>query len=283
MGTASGCAIGSLGPPSTEAPLEPSLNPGVLVAIEGIDGAGKTTQANLLRNALRDHLPVVLTKQPSNGVYGERLRQTALTGRLPPLAELALFLVDRGEHVQSVVEPGLARGAIVILDRYYYSTVAYQGARGLDPDDLLTMNRAIAPPPDLLIVLDVDPQVGLDRVASRGDKADHFEDLEALATARGIFDAIDEPFAVHIDSEQPIADVQRAIRDALLHGALLRRLCPIVREEGADRCGHTAEEACEWLALSELLRSEESVDRDDHGHDATDPRETRDGNAAEAS
>src|SRR5437868_4649133 len=88
---------------------------------------------------------VVLTKEPTDGPWGQKLRRSFVTERLAPADELDAFVNDRREHVDALITPALARGAIVIVDRYYYSTVAYQGARGLDAARVLAMNRAFAP------------------------------------------------------------------------------------------------------------------------------------------
>ena len=132
--------------------------PGLLLAMEGIDGAGKTTQIRALESLLRQaEVPHVATKEPTNGPWGRRIRESARTARMAPNDELEAFLRDRREHVTDLLTPSLQAGKVVLVDRYYFSTVAYQGARGLDPKDLLARN-AFAPEPDLLIVLDLPPK-----------------------------------------------------------------------------------------------------------------------------
>src|SRR4051812_44926791 len=103
---------------------------GIFIAIEGIDGAGKTTQVERLYNALSaaDEI-VVRSKEPTDGPHGLRIRASAQNGRMNPHEELAAFVADRREHVAKVIRPALSRGEIVILDRYLYSTIAYQGPR----------------------------------------------------------------------------------------------------------------------------------------------------------
>src|SRR4051794_4247303 len=104
--------------------------PGILIAVEGIDGAGKTTQVTRLCAALADvGETVVRSKEPTNGPHGRRLRESAQTGRMNADEELQTFIADRREHVETVIRPALERGETVILDRYFYSTVAYQGVR----------------------------------------------------------------------------------------------------------------------------------------------------------
>jgi dTMP kinase len=106
---------------------------GILLAVDGIDGAGKTTQVKLLADALRAAGENVLaSKEPTDGQWGRRLRQSAQNGRLSLEDELHAFIEDRKEHVATTILPALAAGSVVLLDRYFYSTIAYQGARGAD-------------------------------------------------------------------------------------------------------------------------------------------------------
>ena len=112
---------------------------GVLLALEGIDGCGKSTQAELLAAALRERgLEVVLTCEPTDSPLGQQIREyfQGPDRYLSPKEELNLFMADRREHVAEVIDPALAEGKIVICDRYYYSSVAYQGALGLETRDV---------------------------------------------------------------------------------------------------------------------------------------------------
>jgi dTMP kinase len=109
-------------------------------------------------------------------------------GRLTPGEELDLFIKDRRDHVESLIQPALKRGEVVILDRYYFSTIAYQGARGHDPEALRALNESFAPAPDLLIVLDLHPAQSLERIrGGRGESPDTFEVPELLMKSRDIF------------------------------------------------------------------------------------------------
>jgi len=141
---------------------------GVLVALEGVDGSGKTTQAHLLAGALRRRgLTVKLTQEPSSGPAGQSLRRylAGPTRRLNPAVELARFIADRRQHVAQVIKPALAAGQVVITDRYYYSSVAYQGALGLDPDRILAINECFAPRPLLVFILTLPPASAVARLA----------------------------------------------------------------------------------------------------------------------
>ena len=198
-----------------------ALPRGVLVAFEGIDGSGKSTQATLLADwATQRGLDVVRTREPTNGPFGRKVRESKVSGRLSPDEELRCFLEDRKEHVATLIAPALARGALVVIDRYYYSTAAYQGARGHDPAALLAQNRAFAPQPDVVFLLDVDPRDGVTRITARGGGADAFETLPALTRARDIFLSLDEPHVVKLDARQPPEALHASVLFHLLRGPL---------------------------------------------------------------
>lgn len=168
--------------------LTPLIPGGLLVAIEGIDGAGKTTlMQKLARQLSSANAPIVTSKEPTHGPHGTLLRASAAVGRLSPEEELRLLLLDREQHVRQLIGPTLERGEVMLLDRYFFSTAAYQGAEGLDVAHLLAVNREFAPEPDLLLILDVEPEVGLGRVRARGDLPNHFETVETLTRCREIF------------------------------------------------------------------------------------------------
>lgn len=179
---------------------------GLLVVIEGIDGAGKTTLRAGLAAALRaDGHEVVETKEPTDGPLGQEIRRIARVGRdtVTPEAELELFLRDRAQHVAELVLPALARHAVVLQDRSYYSTVAYQGGRGLPPEVLLARSRAVAPQPHLLLVLDLPAEVSQARIARRGLAADDFEKLGELARVREVFRGFPEAVCVDATRGEP--------------------------------------------------------------------------------
>lgn len=155
----------------------------MLISFEGIDGAGKTTQAALLVARLRERgMAVTTSREPTGGPHGMAIREAAQRGvRLPPEEELALFLLDRQQHVEQVIRPALDRGDVVILDRYVHSTAAYQG--GADPARtlaLLERQRSWAPWPDLTIWLQVSPEEAVRRIDARGAGVTAFERLDNL-------------------------------------------------------------------------------------------------------
>lgn len=186
---------------------QPERN-GLLVVVEGIDGAGKSTVVRRLAAYCGEQrIPHVTSREPTTGKWGTQLRESAHAGRLSLSQELELFLQDRAEHVLTLIAPALADGKVVILDRYYFSTAAYQGARGADPQTLLAQNEAFAPQPDLVLLLDLDPLAGRHRIAERGDSPDSFESAEALAEVRRIFLTLDHPYLTRIDASQSFEQV----------------------------------------------------------------------------
>ena len=187
---------------------------GLLIVFEGLDGAGKTTQLGLLYDhMLQQGQDVVRLREPTEGPWGQRLRQLMVHGRggVTPATELEWFLNDRREHVDQRIRPALNRKQIVLLDRYYFSTIAYQGALGCDPQDIQARNEAFAPPPDLLLLLDVPPETGWRRLTQRGTPS-HFERLDYLEQVAGIFDAMDFPYLRRIPANQEPQVVQLQVR-----------------------------------------------------------------------
>jgi dTMP kinase len=204
---------------------------------EGIDGAGKTTQIRRLDERLQHAgYDVICLKEPTEGLWGQKLRQLAQHGRqeISPATELEWFLLDRREDVVRNIQPALARRQIVVLDRYYFSTVAYQGALQLDPEDLLARNEAFAPPPDLLFLLHLPAVHGLQRVRQRGTLS-HFEHLDYLERVAAIFAAMDFPYLRRIDATADPLRVQERIWQEVV--ALLARTVkadsPIAQEDTA--------------------------------------------------
>ena len=193
---------------------------GLLVAIEGIDGSGKTTQAQALARFCTDNrLSHVISKEPTKGKYGQMIRDSAIRGRLSVDEEIQILLQDRREHVENIITPALNEEKIVILDRYYFSTAAYQGSHGANPELILSSNESFAPQPDLLILLDIPSQIGLERIRGRGDKPNKFETPASLEDARAIFNQIDRPFKFGVDGRSGIEAVSHHVIHAFLRTA----------------------------------------------------------------
>ena len=186
---------------------------GLLVVLEGIDGSGKTTQARaLLRRLRRRGLKAVFFREPTRGRWGREIKRLAARAdSLTPEEELDLFVKDRRENVEKNLEPALAAGKIVVLDRYYFSTIAYQGAKGLDTGRIRRLNESFAVEPDLVIILDVEAAAGLARIAGRKTRDELFEREDYLERVARLFRGFEGPRIVHIDGRGDPRAIGKAI------------------------------------------------------------------------
>ena len=203
---------------------------GVFVAFEGGEGAGKTTQIARLAARLRAAgRAVVTTREPGGTAAGVAIRALLLdpaSDGLSARAEALLYAADRAEHVQAVVRPALERGEVVVSDRFVDSSLAYQGAgRTLDLDDVALLSRWATGDlvPDLTVVLDVDPAVGLARL----DGADRLEaeslDFHRRVRAGFLSLAAREPSRyLVIDATAPADEIEREVVDRV-HAVLETR------------------------------------------------------------
>jgi dTMP kinase len=166
---------------------------GSLISFEGIDGCGKSTQcARLVAAFEAEGRDVVRTREPTDGDWGRRIRAMA-RGRdtVEPNEELRWFVEDRREHVRERIEPALERGSLVLCDRYYHSTVAYQGARGLDPWQLLADSEAEFPVPQCTLLFALPVSVCIERIRARGGPAEPaFEREDFLLRVAEVYDAL---------------------------------------------------------------------------------------------
>jgi dTMP kinase len=158
---------------------------GFFVCMEGLDGCGKTTQARLLAKRLKKNYSAVYTAEPSNGRIGRFIKQHCLRveERGSSVVEALLFAADRLEHLQNEVLPRLDEGKLVISDRYVYSSLAYQGAAGVDLDWIRRIN-AHAIRPDLAIFVDVAPETVVQRLKPRRSV---MENLETQRKVREVY------------------------------------------------------------------------------------------------
>jgi dTMP kinase len=198
--------------------------PGRFITIEGGEGAGKSTQAQHLAEALRNAgVSVLLTREPGGAPGAELLRGLLLDGETEwsPLAEVLLHFAARAEHVAKTIRPALADGTWVVCDRYVDSTMAYQGyGQGADRNAIATLTRMIGLAPDLTIVLDVSVATGQARLAARGRRADRYEQMgaEFLTRVHAGFRAIaaaEPERCVVISAEDAQPDVAVAILAAV--------------------------------------------------------------------
>lgn len=180
------------------------LERGFFVVLEGIDGCGKTTQAKKLVKVLREKgFEVVFLKEPSDGRWGKTIKEKARhQNGLTPEQEFKLFQKDREENVKLNIKPALKERNIVILDRYYFSTMAYQSVKGIDISKIKKQNEETAVPPDLVIILDVDARTGLDRIKDREKKDELFEREDYLRKVRKVFQSFTGENIVHLDGRE---------------------------------------------------------------------------------
>jgi len=158
---------------------------GAFICIEGLDGCGKTTQAKLLVRRLKRDYDVIYTAEPSRGRIGRFIKKYCLhtDKRGSSIVEALLFAADRFEHVENEVLPALGKGKIVVSDRYVYSSLAYQGAAGLDLEWIKKLNEH-ATRPDLAIFIDVEPETVVQRLKP---KKSVMEDLETQRKVREVY------------------------------------------------------------------------------------------------
>ena len=205
------------------------MTDGLFIAFEGGDGAGKSTQVELLREAFEAAgRSVTVTRQPGGTELGRRIRDLVLHGdHVAPRAEALLFAADKAHHVEQLIAPALAAGDVVLTDRYTDSSVAYQGAgRALGAQEIqdITMWAVGGLVPDLTVIVDVSAQEGRRR---RGDVHDRLESEE---------DAFHEAIRAHflamasgnpqrylvVDGTQPAEQVHRQVVERLAAMGFLR-------------------------------------------------------------
>ncbi|MBK5539975.1 dTMP kinase [Pseudomonas sp. TH05] len=199
---------------------------GLFITLEGPEGAGKSTNREYLAERLRAAgIEVLLTREPGGTPLAERIREVLLTPGDEVMnadTELLLVFAARAQHLAGVIRPALARGAVVLCDRFTDSTYAYQGGgRGLSVERIATLERFVQGDlrPDLTLVFDLPVEVGLARASARG-RLDRFEQ-----EGRAFFDAVRSAYLARaevdpvryrlVDAAQPLTQVQQAL-DALL-------------------------------------------------------------------
>ena len=192
----------------------------MFITLEGGEGAGKSTQARLLAEALRrTGRDAVLTREPGGTDGAEALRRLILSPehRWAPSAETMLHFAARADHVERLIRPALARGAVVVCDRFTDSTVAYQGyGQGADFGLIESLHAALGIDPDLTFVLRVTPEIAGSRLAARARALDRYEvaDKGFHARVRAGFDAVAAASpgrCVVVDGDGPADDIHAAI------------------------------------------------------------------------
>lgn len=194
------------------------LQKGVLIVFEGIDGAGKSTQAEILLERLKTKgYDVAYFREPSESKWGREIKKRALLAdSLSPEEEMELFQKDRRENVERNLKPALEERKVVILDRYYYSTIAYQGAKGIDKEMIKKANEEFVVKPDLVFILDIDAKSGLERIKDRKKKDRLFEREDYLVDVRKIFKSFEGENIIHIDALRTREEISKEIEESTL-------------------------------------------------------------------
>ena len=195
------------------------------ITLEGGEGAGKSTSRDFIERLLTQHqIPFITSREPGGTAIGEQLRTLLLTKvETPPVpsAELLMMFAARAQHLHEVIEPALARGVWVLCDRFTVATYAYQGyGRGYDLEAIGTLERLVQQgrQPDLTLLFDIDPRVGIERARQRAE-LDRFEE-EALSFFERVRNgylqraAMESRFAV-IDAARSVEDVQATLTETL--------------------------------------------------------------------
>ncbi len=218
---------------------------GLFIAFEGGEGAGKSSQVQRLAEWIRDQrLPLVVTREPGGTPIGQELRKVLLdrgTAGLAPRAEALLYAMDRAQHVAEVIAPALSRGTVVITDRYIDSTLAYQGGgRELSQSELVRLSKWATGHlvPDLTIVLDIPPDIGLARITGEPDRIEA-EDLAFHGRVREAFTELASRTPhryLVVDATKPPEAVQEIIR------ARVARLLPTPGKSGPAEPPNTGAE-----------------------------------------
>lgn len=178
---------------------------GKLIVIEGIDGSGKSTCTKNLAEKLNSiNIKTIYTFEPTHSHYGAKLRDGMLSEDLDAEEELLLFVKDRKEHIEYMIKPALEEGYFIILDRYFYSSIAYQGAKGIDINRIINMHKDFIIKPDIVFIFHLPIDIALNRIISKRGIADRFENETYLKKVDKIFHSFNEPFIYHIDTDKDI-------------------------------------------------------------------------------
>jgi len=188
-----------------------SRSRGFFIVLEGIDGAGKTTIAyKLIEYLERKGFEAIYTYEPYDSLYVKALK-TQYNDIRDAYLDALTYAADRLVHLKIVILPSLMKGAMVVCDRYYYSSVAYQTAQGASMDWVLEINR-YALKPDLAIYLDVDPETGLMRRRELYSRFPEYESLEFLSRVREVYlKLVEQNQLIYIDARRSFEEVYKSV------------------------------------------------------------------------
>lgn len=193
---------------------------GKFIVVEGLDGSGKSRQIELLVNFLKSKgKDVILTKEPTeDSKAGQKIKRILRKEEaLEPLELQKLFVEDRKEHLEKKVIPALEEGKFVVSSRYFFSTIAYGGAEGLDVNMLCGMNKDFLLP-DLTIIVEVLPENCIKRIEDRGEPKEFFEEIRKLEKVSSIYRKFKDMFSniAVVNGEALVEDVFEVIKEAVL-------------------------------------------------------------------
>lgn len=195
---------------------------GKLIVIEGIDGSGKSTCAKNLADKLNSiNIKTVYTFEPTHLYYGAKLRESMLKENLDAKEELSLFIEDRKEHIKYMIKPAIEDGYFIILDRYFYSSIAYQGAKGIDINEIMEMHKDFIVKPDIVFVFHLPIDIALNRIMSKRGITDRFENETYLKKVDKIFYSFNSPFIYHIETDKDIKIIDEELFNILKESKIL--------------------------------------------------------------
>ena len=190
------------------------MNRGLLIVFEGIDGSGKSTQCRMLADLLnKKGIANISLAEPTRGKWGMKIRQLLAKGRngISSNEELEWFMNDRREDVKQNIEPALKAGKVVLMDRYYFSTAAYQGALGFDPEKIRVDNERFAPIPDRVLIFHNSPEKSLERIESSREEKSAFEKRGYLIEVQTIFKSFTGPNIRYVSSDSSLEKVYEQV------------------------------------------------------------------------
>ncbi len=214
------CVLPDLGPVATGGRM--------FIAVDGIDGAGKTTLVSQLSNLLGIQFQPLITKEPTNlSKWGQRLRESAKTGRLPKPVEIEYFHKDRLFHIKNVIRPAILQNRVVLTDRYVDSTLAFQCETIAEADRLYGVFKDEILIPDITFILKCPVEIGLDRIARNRPDRTKFENQDTLELARSIYESRKGEHYAFLDAS---GSIESTFNQAVFE--LIRRTPTLLRMTG---------------------------------------------------